>query len=463
MGIKHQNRRWLSVKKSSYSVPVIPLCLGLAAIQPTAEAITFTPLISYGQVRPDAAEPNTTDYFFGVHCAVLDGDDIAFRAMSDGFREGFDSIWTMKTNGTGLRKLVGKNTKVPSGVGKFKAVGFNNGGDFTTSPFLRNGRVVFFGFDSNPDLNLFGVGGVYSVRLNDGVLKRVANYSTTNPSDLTAEDGLEKFTGFIGDGGSLCHSRYTFDGDKVFFAAQSTNSDGVYQADFNGVGLKKVRDDKDVDYPEVPDVGDTKLPIANYFGPALGINSVSKQRLFGYIGASVLGVKKIYVNGTPWFSRINPLPGDLSPTGESFFTALQFDGRKLLFKAGDGDYFGIFSKLGKTAQVRRIVSNLTKLPGMSQCPIDNIGSFAADAGRVFFFAHTTNCDGQTANGRSGIFMHKDGKIQRIVSTGKDLGNGAIVQWVENLLGVGSAQAGKLLFTVRTTTSLETLYLVDLGA
>jgi hypothetical protein len=101
------------------------------------------------------------------------------------------------------------------------------------------------------------------------------------------------------------------------------------------------------------------------------------------------------------------------------------------------------------------------LPGIDQCPINAIGNFVADAGRVFFYANTTNCDGLTANGRMGIFMAKDNKIQRIIGIGDSLGDGSEAVEVFNELGPGSVNGNRLVFSARTTQSIRTLFVANL--
>jgi len=444
----------------------IAMLLGLSGIffVTTAEAaIIFQKLVDQGQERPDKADPSSADTFLEVACAVIDGDDVVFRSLNDGFRTGFDSIWTIKADGSGLRKLIGKNRLAPGGVGRFSAFGPNNGGDFTTSPLLRNGRVVFFGNDSNPDLGLRGVGGLYSIRLSDGTLKRIANYNTTNPST-----GGFKF-GQFSNGGSrqVCHNSYAFNGSKVFFAAATFgNNDpaGVYQAAFDGRGLSKVRDNND------PDTSFPFFQPKNFYGPTLGVNPLNGVALYGYAGSNVFSPQALYP-GYPGNShllvRADNLPGDPSPEdGGSAFSDFLFDGRTAVFFAeaftvSGRDYYGIFSRPGTAGPIRKIVSNLNKLPGIAQCPVNVIGNFVADAGRVFFFANTTNCDGLTANGRMGIFMAKDNKIQRIVSTGTPLGDGSSVVEVMNELGPGSVQGNRLVFSARTTKALRSLYVANL--
>ncbi len=464
-----QSRYFYSVAspaKQRISAFTAALLLGLSGIGvvTTAEAaIVFQKLVDQGQERPDKADPNSADTFFEVACAVVDGDDVVFRSLHDGFRTGFDSIWTIKTDASGLRKLIGKNRLVPGGAGRFSAFGPNFGGDYTTSPLLRNGRVVFFGNDSNPDLNLRGVGGLYSIRLSDGTLKRIANYNTTNPSA-----GGVKFGQFT-NGGSrqVCHNSYAFNGSKVFFAAATLgNNDpaGVYQAAFDGRSLSKVRDNND------PDTSFAFFQPRNFYGPTLGANPLNGATLYGYAGANVFGPQALYP-GSPGNSHLlvgaDNLPGDPSPEdGGSAFTDFLFDGRTAVFFAeaftvSGRDYYGIFSRAGVSAPIRKIVTNLNKLPGIAQCPVNEIGSFVADAGRVFFFANTTNCDGLTANGRMGIFMAKDNKIQRIVSIGTPLGDGSSVVEVMDELGPGSVQGNRLIFSARTTKALRSLYVANL--
>lgn len=443
-------------KRIAAFTATILIGLSSAGLVGTAQAaVVFKPLVSEGQERPDKADPNSADFFSGVACGVVEGDDVVFRSMHDGFRTGFDSIWTIKADGTGLRKIVSKSRAAPGGFGKFVDFGSNNGGDYTTSPLLQNGIVAFLGHDSNPDLALRGAGGLYSVRLSNGSIKRIANYNTVNPSV-----GGFLFGQFTGSSQQGCHNAYAFNGKKVFFTAATLgNNDpsGVYQARYDGVGLQKVRDNND------PDTSFPLFQPRGFYAPTLGVNPTTGTAFLGYAGYNVFGPQALYVGGQHRLLRSDSLPGDPSPaTGGSSFNYLLFDRLTAVFYAEAGvDYYGIFSRLSNTGPIRKIVTNLDKLPGMEQCPINVIGNFVADAGRVFFFATTTNCDGLTANGRMGIFMAKGNKIERIIGIGDSLDNGSEAVEVQNELGPGSVHGNRLVFSVRTTKSNRTLYVATL--
>lgn len=436
----------MSIKKTKplFLVHIAAWLLGLSSmcfISAAQAAAVFQELVYQGQERPDKTNSGNAT-FFEIGCPVIEGDDVVFRSLNLISRAGYDSIWTIKANGAGLRKLVGQSQAVPGGVGTFSTFGFSNGGDYTTSPVLGKGRAVFFATDSNPDPALRAVGGLYSIRLQDGLVKRVANYKTTNPSD-----GFTKFGQFSGFSQQGCHNAYAFNGNRVFFSAATLgNSDpsGVYQARYDGAGLAKIRDNND------PDIAISPNPRA-FYGPTLGVYPKNGATLFGYAGSNVFGPQALYAGKQHLLVRSNNLPGDPSPeTGGSAFSYFLFDGNTSVFYANSGaDYYGLFSKVGG-APIRKVVSNLQKLPGMRQCPVNVIGNFVADAGRVFFFANTTNCDGLTANGRMGIFMFKDNKIQRIVGIGDKLGDGSSVLEVYNELGAGSVNGNRLVFAMRTT-------------
>ncbi|MDD5277156.1 MAG: hypothetical protein PHR16_13865 [Methylovulum sp.] len=446
----------LALKRVCAFAAIVFIGISGASLATTAQAaVVFKPLVREGQERPDKADPNSADFFSGVACGVVEGNDVVFRSMHDGFRTGFDSIWTIKANATGLRKIVGKNRLAPGGFGKFMDFGSNNGGDYTTSPLLHNGLIAFLGHDSNPNTDLRGAGGLYSVRLSNAVIKRVANYNTPNPSLGGFLFG--QFTGISQQG---CHNAYAFNGKDVFFTAATLgNNDpsGVYQARYDGAGLKKVRDNND------PDTSFPFFQPRGFYAPTLGVNPVTGATFLGYAGYNVFGPQALYVGKQHSMLRSDNLPGDPSPaTGGSSFDYFLFDRFTAVFYAEAGeDYYGIFSRRNNTGPIRKIVTNLDKLPGIDQCPINAIGNFIADAGRVFFYANTTNCDGLTANGRMGIFMAKDNKIERIIGIGDSLGDGSEAVEVQNELGPGSVYGKRLVFSVRTTKSNRTLYIATL--
>ena len=426
----------------------------LICAAPTWSVPTFQKLVEHGQERPDQDDPASADTFLETACGVIEGDDVVFRALHDGFRTGFDSIWTIKADGSGLRKLIGKNRGVPGGVGAFTAFGANNGGDFTTSPMLRDGRVVFFGYDSNPDANLRATGGLYSIQLNKGGLRRIANYDTPNPSDPAI-----RFGQFGGGSNQICHNGYQFDGRRVFFRALSPGGNtpaGVYRAGFDGKGLTRVRDDSQPDLEYNP-----FFPPRDFFGPSLGLDAGKGAVLYGYSGGSLFGPQALYVGNRRIQIRADSLPGDPTPDG-SDFNHLQLDGKTAVFRATGGtDYLGIFAKGYASTSLRKIVSNLNDLPGLGPCPVNNIGSFVANAGRVIFHASATNCDGQTANGRMGLFLAENKRIRRIVGLGDDLGDGSSVVEVLDELGPGAVDGKRLVFGVRTTTANRALYVANL--
>jgi hypothetical protein len=428
-----------------------PLAIGLSIsllfAGETAQAVTFKKLIHLFQDRPDHTQSQIPQ-FLGLGCPAISGADVVFRATNTESRPSFDSIWLIKTNGAGLRKLVSTQNAVPGGIGLFTS--FGNGWDQTLSPVIAKGRVVFYGFDANPDNTLRAVGGLYSAHITDGSLRRVANYKTVNPTNHATAFGQ-----FTGISTQPCHNSYVFDGYRVFFTAASlggADPSGVYQARYDGVGLKSVRDNT------MPDDSFAPWSLRGFYGPNLGLDPNNGTILFGHSGYNVFGPQALYLDGHKVLTQPMTLPSDPNPNnGVLRFNYLALDGSKAVFTASHGNYFGLFSRARINTSIRRLFSNLNKLPGMAQCPIDNIDSFAADSGNIVFFAHTTNCDGKTANGRSGIFLIQGSKVSRIVATDDMLPDGSKVVYPFNELGQGSLQGNRLVFSMRTTLYLQAIY------
>src|SRR5437660_3046951 len=159
----------------------ISLLAGLAH-SPAARAQGFvvTPILDERTPRPDGA-----GNFYPVTPA-LDGGVIVFN-QGDWCAAcpAPDSIWAAEVAGGVLRKLVGTSTAVPGGAGNFSK--------FELRPIVKNGIVLFIGFDRNSRP------GLYTVPAAGGAVARIADTNTAIPGASVSFTGFDR-AGFHHDG-----------------------------------------------------------------------------------------------------------------------------------------------------------------------------------------------------------------------------------------------------------------------
>src|SRR5205085_8292077 len=113
------------------------------------------------------------------------------------------------------RKLAGTGTAVPGGAGSFSG--------FEARAAVKNGIVLFIGFDANFHP------GVYTVPAAGGAVIRLADTTTAIPGAPVL------FTAF--DRGGLSH-----DGSTALFTARGQGVSGVYSIRMDGSSLARVAD-----------------------------------------------------------------------------------------------------------------------------------------------------------------------------------------------------------------------------
>ena len=147
--------------------------------------------IVINSVTPVPDRPGT---FFQINggqdpLPALDGDKVAFIAVTGSLT----SIWSVNADGSGdFRRLADSDTIIPGGAGaKF---------NYMKSLRLRNGNVVFLGFDANGLVD-----GIYTVPVTGGTVKSVVASGSARPEGTGANFGFQDFIqsfsyGYLGDG-----------------------------------------------------------------------------------------------------------------------------------------------------------------------------------------------------------------------------------------------------------------------
>lgn len=182
---------------------------------------------------------------------VISGKWIAFTSRNGPG----DGIWSYDIERKKLKKLAGTETPVPGGSGNFSAFGIGD----TAAISIGGDTIAFFGWDAANSP------GIYTVAAKGGAVARIADRATRVP-----KGGGETFW-WLGD--------VTANATTVSFWGYATGPDGlsgVYQANLDGSGLKKVIDTTDHLDARVP--GGT-LPgyFYQYGNPKLGKASVVFQ------------------------------------------------------------------------------------------------------------------------------------------------------------------------------------------
>jgi hypothetical protein len=188
--------------------------------------------------------------FYLFYTPVISGDRVAFLSRNGPP----DGVWSANIETKALTKLVGFETRVPGGTGKFKI--FYGNGDLSLT--IGGGTVAFFGADQAD------VWGLFTVPVDGGSVKRIAAINTISPDGAIFTDIRHPST----------------NGGKIVFSGHTANHfSGIYQASVNGRNLETVIDD------------DTTLDARTPSGPA--------EDYFGFYSSPVIGKRYVdfYASG----------------------------------------------------------------------------------------------------------------------------------------------------------------------
>lgn len=222
---------------------LLSLSIGILALASPAAAAGYKILkLVNGINRPDL--PCCTPFYI-YYYPVISGGKVVFLSRNGPP----DGVWSGDIATGTLTKLVGLETKVPGGVGKFTIFY----GSTETPLSIGGGIVTFFGADEADTV------GIYTVPVAGGAIRRVATTLTIAP------DG-QHFTEL---------RRAATNGKQVTFQALTSlhNSWGVYRAAIGGQGLTTV-----INSDTTLDARDTSGPVPDYYStyaaPVYGLSSI---------------------------------------------------------------------------------------------------------------------------------------------------------------------------------------------
>jgi hypothetical protein len=224
----------IRILKSYAGVAALGLSFGLLAVQ-AAQAIDFKTIAPLkGLCRADIMDPCTPYNLFGP--PVISGDFVVWTNRAGPA----DGIWSYQISNKKIRKLVGFETKVPGGAGKFTSFG-NPGSDFPTT--IGGETAAFFGRDQDNVL------GVYAVSVRGGKVSRIADTRMAVPG---------------GDGRLFTDLRFASTNGKVvaFYGLGANNATGIFRAKVDGSALRAVIDSTDTQL----DARTPSGPSPDYFG-----------------------------------------------------------------------------------------------------------------------------------------------------------------------------------------------------
>ena len=317
------------------------------------------------------------------------------------------AIWSYNLTTASFVKLVDRNTNVPGGTGVFSSLSPLDG-----QPLIRNGTVLFLGWDSSGQRYSQGL---YSISAAGGPITRVANYLTTNPTGGTFRrfDESGRWGSFAIDNGRV-----------AFFADNPQGATGIYTVGTDGSGLARV-----IDTTLPPFRPNTAVPdlISQQYSPAISGSTVA------FLGTTVFdlstGYHGIYTTGlsgggTP-VERFNSrmrLPGSTAtPYQSRVVTPLQMEGNTIVFSADDSfsnsTFKGLYMLRG--SDLITIADHTTALPGLGRLRLQSsFNSFSLNNGRVLFRAEDTSEGGINA----AYFLWENGTIRRIIGRGDMIGD-----------------------------------------
>jgi hypothetical protein len=385
-------------------------CVALAACvgPPAFGQYRYSTIVDSATARPDGA-----GNFFPCCYPAMENQYVAF---TDNPGTAIESIWSKNLITGALQKLVDLNTHVPGGTGNF--LGFETCQGEGKMIRLHNGTVLFYGADVNaPHCS----GGLYSVPVTGGTIKKVVDYHQTMP-----------------DGGAYGELRglrsFDLSGGKVAFAVNTSVGGGVFSSTISGGAPATVADTLTPYCYDPPTCG---APVTNYDQPVLAGSTVV------YWGNGVFDPSTGYndllttpIGGSAITEIANskqPLPGD---TDANFHTRFHYpftDGGTVYFVADDSNYSGpcltytgIFSIA--SGAFTNVINSCAALKGITQ--IDGQNSFmsaSANQGTVVY-------DIADATGPSiqAMYSSARGVTNRVIGGGDALlggtVNGHTLQW-----------------------------------
>lgn len=377
-----------------------------------ALAGTFTKIVdSFDQVPGQS--PGTTFYIQAWSTPALQGNKVVFTASWPGI---FDSLWSAKTDGSALTRLVDTATPMPGAGGNFGQV----------SPFrLSSGKVAFRGTD-------FGMhSGYFTIPVRGGAIKTLANQDTPLP------DAMGTFGPGIGHVGGSADG-FDYAGHLVFQDVHSGGG-GVYRLPPAGGNAFIIGNGGFF----ICEIGYGFGGIGTYYVP-----SISGQTVAMFVG-NVFGQGAIYTAPRSGITGIadpcaNPalkatnvkriasindaVPGD--PSGRNF-DAYGFFGRPVIDKktvvfggtactGSTCDNRGIYSKVGGGG-LNKLVDTYTAVPGGNGNFNLNHALYTV-SGKYVVFA------GSDADSRDGVYFVSTtgGPITKILAVGDVLPDGRTV-------------------------------------
>ncbi len=335
-----------------------------------------------------------------------------------------DSIWAADRASGQLRKLVDTGTAVPGGSGTFSY--------FDSGAIVKNGTVLFLGFDSNSRP------GLYAVPAAGGAVVRLADSKTAIPGASVS------FTSFG-------HAGFHHDGSTAVFTASGAGINGIYSVKTDGSSLARVADSN------TPVNSNTcnLFPVLTYSKPSISNGNLSflGQTTFDYNA----GFSALYTNPlsrassatcagpTPAAANSDQqLPGNPGTHMQTQFDYGRMDGTTLVFRAVESatGFGGIFSsKTGATSPggaLSSIVDVTTPLPEFGTVAYSGNFLYAVDAGNVVFYAR------DATGTKAGLFLAGGGAIAKIAGTG-DVVDGVALQALDPL-GAGAVQGQAVVYT-----------------
>ena len=334
IGLGQANVQVPSLVNGSYSLVVTIGGAASAAAQITvAQSSLGSLLVSTNTPRPDGK--GSFVFCGGSLNPSLEGSTLVFAAGN------CDSLWAMNVDTGAFIKLADSSTSVPGGSGTFASFYDNNNTAWSDAAQIRNGTVIFYATDAT------GGGGLYSVPAMGGVVSRVANYLTADPTNS------KRFAA-----GPNAFDAISFDGTRVAFDSNGV----VYSASPDGSNLTVVIS---------PTLGLNSGGAFSYGLPAesfsIGGSNVSAVMGNGFdfsrgINAIFTGPFTGFPSDPPPMTPFPPphpsnvastqqLPGNTNAGFHTQIGGVVLDGNTIFFSAQDsmGPYAGLFSASASVA------------------------------------------------------------------------------------------------------------------
>lgn len=375
---------------------VAVLCvLGVLAFAPAALAQPWT----ISKVVDEATPCSATALFnpYNASYSAIDGPWVIF------IDAGFDnctsnngqSLWSYNLITNSFVKLADTTTPVPP-TGAYEFEGFVQ--NVFDNLQVRNGTVLFFGFDAGHNTTTNCQGGLYTVPAGGGTITRVVDYTMTLP----------------GHGGSFCGTNNSYgingvmgmsldDGKVVFSAETNTANDGVWWAPPNvnttEGDLHRIADAGTVYYTPFPP-GCVKPDCADIYQWGSAFIEGSTIAFTG--GGYPTG---LFVNSNSNAVLLSNyiLPGDNSPNPNepdysSYFYGPVVDGSNVFFLAfdpnytgtcanggsGTGYFYGVFETTTKGKTATNIMNTCETQPNGDPIGLNSFFQMAANEGTVVF-------------------------------------------------------------------------------